>query len=58
MFYRNTKVKVRSPYEDTNFFDIVARVFQVDMLTPYLIYNSLEYVLWTPIDLIKEMTLH
>ena len=28
MLYKNTKVKVRSPDENTNFFDIVAAVLQ------------------------------
>ena len=30
MLYRNTKVKVRSPDEDTDYFDIVAGVLQGD----------------------------
>ena len=36
IFYSNTKVKVRSPDGDTEYFDIVAGVLQGDMLAPYL----------------------
>ena len=34
ILYRNTKVKVRSPDGDTEYFDIVARVLQGDTLAP------------------------
>ena len=34
MLYRNTKVKVRSPDGDTDYFDIVAGVLQGDTLAP------------------------
>ena len=34
MFYKNTKVKFRSPDGDTDFFDIVAGVMQGDTLAP------------------------
>ena len=37
MLYRNTKVKVCSPDEDTDYFDIVAGVLQGDALAPYLL---------------------
>ena len=47
-------VKVRSPDEDTNFFDIVAYVLQGDTLAPYLFLICLNYVLQTSIDLMKE----
>ena len=50
MLYRNTKVKVRSPDGDTDYFDIVAGVLQGDTLAPYL----LIYVLRTSIYKIKE----
>ena len=50
---RNTKVKVRSPDEDTEYFDIVAGVQQGDTLAPYL-FIRLDYVLRTSIDKIKE----
>ena len=36
MLYRNTKVKLHSPNEDTDNFDIVAGVQQGDTLAPYL----------------------
>ena len=34
ILYRNTKVKVRSPDWDTEYFDIVAGVLQGDTLAP------------------------
>ena len=51
---RNTKVKVRSPDGDTEYFDIVAGVLQGDTLAPYLFIICLHYVLRTSIDKIKE----
>ena len=45
---------VRSPDEDINFFDIVTGVLQRDTLSPYFIILGQDYVLWTPIDLVKE----
>ena len=51
ILYRNTKVKVRSPDGDTEYFDIVAGVLQGDTLAPYLI--CLDYVLRTSIDKIR-----
>ena len=54
ILYRNTKVKVRSPDGDTNYFDILTRVLQGDTLAPYLFIINLDYVLWTSIDKIKE----
>ena len=51
---RNTKVKVRSPDEDTEYFDIVAGVPQGDTLAPYLFIIYLDYVLRTSIDKIRE----
>ena len=51
---RNTKVKVHSSDEDTDYFDIVAGVLQGDTLAPYLFIICLDYVLWTSIDKIKE----
>ena len=54
ILYRNTKVKVRSPDGDTEYFDIVARVLQGDMLAPYLFIICLDYVLRTSIDKIRE----
>ena len=54
IFYRNTKVKVRSPDGDTEYFDIVAGVLQGDTLAPYLFIICLDYVLRTSIDKIRE----
>ena len=54
ILYRNTKVKVRSPDEDMDYFDIVAGVLKGDTLAPYLFIICLEYVLRTSIDKIKE----
>ena len=50
----NTKVKVRSLDEDTEYFDIVAGVLQGDTLAPYLFIICLDYVLGTSIDKNKE----
>ena len=47
MLYRNTKVKVRSPDGDTDYFDIVAGVLQGDTFAPYPFIIGLEYVLTT-----------
>ena len=52
MLYKNTKV--RSPDEDTDYFDIVAGVLQGDTLTPYMFIICLDYLLRTSIDLMKE----
>ena len=54
ILYRKTKVKVRSPDGDTEYFDIVAGVPQGDMLAPYLFIICLDYVLRTLIDKIRE----
>ena len=54
ILYRNTKVKVRSPDGDAEYFDIVARVLQGDTLAPYLLIIYLDYVLRTAIDKIRE----
>ena len=51
ILYRNTKVKVRSPDGDTDYYDIVAGVLQGDT---YLFIIYLDYVLRTSIDKIKE----
>ena len=47
-------MKVRSPYGDTEYFDIVAGVQQGDTLAPYLFIICLDYVLRTSIDKIRE----
>ena len=54
MLYKNTKVKVRSPDGDTDYFDIVAGVLPGDTLAPYLFIIFLDYVLRTSIDIIKD----
>ena len=54
ILYRNTKVKVRSPDGDTEYFDIVEGVLQGDTLAPYLFIICLDYVLRTSIDKIRE----
>ena len=54
ILYRNTKVKVRSPDGDTEYFDIVAGVLHRDMLAPYLFIICLDYMLRTSIDKIRE----
>ena len=53
ILYKNTKVKVRSPDGDTEYFDIVAGVLQGDTLAPYLFIICLDDVLRTSIDKIK-----
>ena len=54
ILYKNTKVKVRSPDGDTEYFDIVAGVLQGDTLAPYHFISCLDYVLRTLIDKIRE----
>ena len=53
ILYRNTKVKVRSPDGDTDYFDIVSGVLEWDTLAPYLFIICLDYVLRTSVDKIK-----
>ena len=55
IFYRNTKMKVRSSDWDTEYFDIAVGVLQEDTLAPYLFIICLDYVLRTSIDKIKEI---
>ena len=54
ILYRNSKVKVRSPDGDTEYFDIVAGVLQGDTLTSYLFIICLDNELRTSIDKIGE----
>ena len=54
ILYRNTKVKVRSPDGDTDYFNIVAGELQGYTVATYLFFICLYYVLRTPIDKIKE----
>ena len=51
---KNTKVKVRSPDGDTDYFDIEAGVLQGDTSIQYLFIICLVYVLTMCIDLMKE----
>ena len=53
ILYRNTKVKVRSPDGDKEYFDIVA-LLKGDTRVPYRFIICLDYVLRTSIDKIKE----
>ena len=45
ILYRNTKVKVRSPDRDTDYFDIEAGVQQGDTFAPYLFIICQDYSL-------------
>ena len=54
MLHRNTKVKVRSPDGDTDYFDIVAGLLHGNTLDPYLFIICLDYARGTSIDKIKE----
>ena len=54
MLYKNMKVKVRSPKRETDYLYIVEGVLQGYTLVPYLFIISLDHVLRTSIDLIKE----
>ena len=54
MLYKNMKAKVRSPEEDTDYFDIVAGVLQGDTFTPSQFIIWKDYVLRTSILLMEE----
>ena len=54
MLYRKTKIKVRSPNGDTDYFDIVAGVLQGDTLAPYFFIICLDYALRTSFDKMKD----
>ena len=54
ILFRNTKVKVRSPDGDTDYFDIAAGVLRGDTFAQYQFIICLDYVLRTSIDKIKE----
>ena len=54
MLYRNTKVKVRSPDGDTDYFNIEAGVLQGDTLASYHFIICQDYMLRTSIDKMKE----
>ena len=50
MLCKNAKVKVGSPYRNTDYFDIVAGVLQGDTLAPYFFIICLDYLLRTSIE--------
>ena len=54
MRHSNMKAKVYSPDGDTDFFDIVAWIFQAVTLAPYLLIICLDYILRMSVDLMKE----
>ena len=54
ILYRNTKLKLLSPDGDTDYYDILVGILQGDTLASYFFIISLEYVLRTSIDKIKE----
>ena len=54
MLYKNTKVKVRAPDGDTDFFDIVEGVLQGNTLALYSLIICLDYVHRTSLDMMKE----
>ena len=54
MRYRNTKVKVLSPDEDTDYFYIIAGVLKGDTLAPYIFIICLHYMFRTSIDKRKD----
>ena len=54
ILYRNTKVKVRSPDGDTDYFDIVAGVLQGDTLAPYVLRTSIDKIRENGFELTKK----
>ena len=54
ILYRNSKVKVRSPDGDTEYFNIVTGVLQGDTLASHLFIICLDYVHRTSIDKTRE----
>ena len=54
MLYKNTKARVHSPDDNSNFFNFVTGVLQRDTLAPHMFVICLDYVLLMSIDLIKE----
>ena len=54
MLYKHTKVKVRSPDGNTDYFDTVADVLQGATLSPYLFIICQYYLLRTSIDIMKD----
>ena len=54
ILYKNTKVKVRTPDVDTDYFNIVAGELQGNTLASYLFIICLDYVLRMSIDKMKD----
>ena len=54
MVYKNTKAMVCLPDGDTDFFNVVSAVLQVNTSAPFLFIICLDYVLLMSIDLMKE----
>ena len=54
MLHKNTKAMVCKPDRDTDSFNIVAGILQVDTLAPYMFIICLDYILQILINLIKE----
>ena len=54
ILYRNTKVKVRSPDGDTEYFDIVAGVLQADTLAPDVLRTSNDKIKENGFELTKK----
>ena len=54
MLFKKINAMVRLPYDGTEFLDIVLEVLQGDISVPYMFIICREYILLTPIDLIKE----
>ena len=54
ILYRNTKVKVRSPDGDTEYFDMVAGVLQWDTLAPYVLRTSIDKIRENGFELTKR----
>ena len=54
MLYKNTKAKVCSPNGNTDIFDLITGVLQINTLAPYLFIIYLDYMLQMLIDIINE----
>ena len=54
MLYKNTKVKIRFPDGDTDYFDILTGALQGDTLAPCCFIICLNYVLRTSFNIMKD----
>ena len=57
MLYKSMKAFVRSPDQDTIFFDIISGISPGETFVPCIFIICLDYLLRTPIDPIKENSL-